>query len=576
MTKPHLKALALAIGISMPMLGYSAVFEPSDGRLFTVGQDVDSINQMHNDTSINAGGVTGYVGIASLDGLHGNADAGAGRNNLDELASLYPDRAMVVGISMNGQVSAVANGTYNDNITNLLETLASYDRPVYLRWAYEVDGPWNGHNQADLIRSWQYVHGRIQEMGIANKIAMVWQVASYCPNPRGQLESWYPGNQYVDWIGLSYFAPQDCNWDAVNEAANFAKAKGKPLFINEASPQRYQIADLNYSSDPAQGTNRQSKTAQQIWQEWFTPFFNFIEQYDVKAITYINADWDNQTRWGDFGDGYGEGYWGDSRVQANNEIEQNFTQQINDGSWLLQSNELFEKLAYGETPTEPEEPVDPEEPIDPEQPIDPEEPIDPRGDQGISYVDDDSLVVYHKDMGWSASWNYLCLDAYCIPGTLVDGFYQVQFDNVNLGQSYNIQFKVQDNANGQFISQETTVMFNKGSQTPDLPEEPAEPEEPTEPEVPVEPEEPNEPGTLPNFGIVGLTDNSFKVVRLNEGWTAGFVYMCVNSDCRVPSLVDGYYQYQWNGSIGSQYNISFKVQDNSVGQVIEEATATFN
>ncbi|WP_026958508.1 family 31 carbohydrate-binding protein [Aliagarivorans taiwanensis] len=562
MKRRSLSVISLACGLALSAGLTAAPLVPEQGRLFSVGQDVDSINDFHNETSIAAGGVTGYVGIAALDGLHGDADAGAGRNNLDQLASLYPDRAIIAGISMNGQVDAVAAGTYNNNITNLLESLYGYDRPVYLRWAYEVDGPWNGHNQADLITSWRYVYNRIRELGFEDRIAMVWQVSSYCPNPRGQLESWYPGNAYVDWIGLSYFAPQDCNWDAVNEAADFAKAKGKPIFINESSPQRYQIADLNYSADPAQGTNRQSKTGQQIWDEWFAPFFNFIDRYDVKAITYINADWDNQWRWGDFGDGYGEGYWGDSRVQANSLIEENFTAEVSDGVWLLQNEQLFAQLGYGSS----QPPVDP--PVDP--PIDP--PIEPQGDLGFSYIDADTIEVFHRDQGWSASWQYVCLDGFCLPGSLEGGYYKKRFDGVVVGQSYTIQFKAQDNSSGQFISEEKVITFAEGGTDPvDPPVEP-----PIEPPIdpPIDP--PTNPGEYPDFGLVAVDGSTFKAVRKDQGWTANFVYLCNGADCRTPNLVDGYYEYQWPGVAGNEYQLTFKVQDNALGQVIEETSAVFN
>ena len=352
------KRTTLAMACMLTALsGYSNAVDgllvPDDGVLFTIGQDVDSINNYVSSVGVQPGGVTNYVGIVNLDGLDGNADAGAGRNNITELAATYPDSALVIGVSMNGQVNNVAAGQYNNNIDYLLNKLGQYNRPVYLRWAYEVDGPWNGHNPADLITSFRYVHQRIQDLGYDDRIAMVWQVASYCPNPAGQLNSWYPGDQYVDWIGLSYFSPQDCNWDRVNEAAEFARTHNKPLFINESTPQRYQISDLNYSTDPAQGSNRMSKTAQQIWDEWYGNYFNFINRYSdvLKGITYINADWDQQTRWGDFGDGYGEGYWGDSRVQANPTILNNWLNETNKDKYIKLTSDLYSRLNFGDDNT---------------------------------------------------------------------------------------------------------------------------------------------------------------------------------------------------------------------------------
>jgi len=324
---------------------------PEQGVLLSIGQDVDSINAYHNALGVTAGGVTNYIGINSLGGLTSNAEAGAGRNNISELAEQYPHSALVVGVSMNGVIDDVAAGNYNNNIDILLNTLASFQRPVYLRWAYEVDGPWNNHSDSGVITTFQYVHGQIEALGFQDSISLVWQVSSYCPNPSGQdkLEALWPGDEYVDWVGLSWFSPQDCNFERVNEAAQFARNHNKPLFINESSPQRYQIEELTYSSDAAKGQNKQNKTAQAIWDEWYQPFFDFIhdENNNVKAITYINANWDEQTRWNP-NDGIGspEGYWGDSRVQSNETIKQLWLDATNNDQFHQASDTLFEILGF--------------------------------------------------------------------------------------------------------------------------------------------------------------------------------------------------------------------------------------
>ena len=334
----------------------AADLAPEQGVLLSIGQDVDSINDYHESISVVAGGVTNYLGITSLGGLTSNAESGAGRNNIAELVTLYPNATLVVGVSMNGVIDDVADGDYDNNIDILLKTLASYQRPVYLRWAYEVDGPWNNHSNSGVISTFQYVHDQIEVLGFQDSISLVWQVSSYCHNAAGQdkLEALWPGDEYVDWVGLSWFSPQDCNFERVNEAAQFARNHNKPLFINESSPQRYQIAELTYSNDAANGQNKQSKTADTIWDEWYQPYFDFIndENNNVKAITYINADWDSQTRWNP-NDGIGnpEGYWGDSRVQANEAIKQRWLEATNTEQFHQASDELFDLLGYSQAST---------------------------------------------------------------------------------------------------------------------------------------------------------------------------------------------------------------------------------
>ncbi len=77
---------------------------------------------------------------------------------------------------------------------------------------------------------------------------------------------------------------------------------------------------------------------------------------------------------------------------------------------------------------------------------------------GISYVDDNTLRVYRKDEGWTARWNYVCLDGSCQTGTKQGGIFYYDFPGV-LGNTYDITFKVQDDATGQHIEELKDVEF---------------------------------------------------------------------------------------------------------------------
>ena len=82
------------------------------------------------------------------------------------------------------------------------------------------------------------------------------------------------------------------------------------------------------------------------------------------------------------------------------------------------------------------------------------------GDSGIRQVNNNTGVIFFRDEGWSANWHYICLDSDCRPGERNNGYYERQVDNLTSGQQYRIQFKVQDNQSGQYISPEETVTFN--------------------------------------------------------------------------------------------------------------------
>ncbi|MBB6093505.1 chitodextrinase [Povalibacter uvarum] len=331
----------------------AATFAPPAGqRLLVIGQDTGSIADYVSSVGVVPAGVTGYTGIDTLGGLTTNGEWGAGINNAATLASTYPNSVLVLGISLNGQASAFANGAYDANLDVLINTIKNWNRPVLLRWGYEVEGTWNGHPPAAFKTGWIKVWNRIRALNAQNNIAMVWQTATYCPDGISvqQTLDWYPGDQYVDWMGMSYFTPQDCSWTEINDMISLARARAKPLLIAEATPQRYDIGALTYSTDAAFGSNKQSRSAQQIWNEWFSTLFGIIDTNAdvIRGLAYINADWDSQWKWNPV-DGIGpvEGYWGDSRVQAQALIRTNWLAQINANGWLAGTPSLFAALGYG-------------------------------------------------------------------------------------------------------------------------------------------------------------------------------------------------------------------------------------
>ena len=63
----------------------------------------------------------------------------------------------------------------------------------------------------------------------------------------------------------------------------------------------------------------------------------------IRALAYINAEWDNQPMWSK---PYRSGYWGDSRVQVNDEIKARWLAEIQRDLWLNASPGLFEFLDF--------------------------------------------------------------------------------------------------------------------------------------------------------------------------------------------------------------------------------------
>ncbi len=321
---------AAASVVVTPLLD-EALVPPEGKTLFIIGQDTDSIDAYTAAFDLAPGGVTGYTSLNRLEGLTSVAEYGSGPHHMDYLAETYPESALVIGLYLVDFLDDINAGKADDKIDQLLDILAGYERPVYLRFGYEFDGSWNHYDPEEFKAAWIRFHDRMTERGVDN-VAMVWQSATACPGTYGgrPIRAWYPGDAYVDWVGLSFFVQLNCRLEPIREAVDFARERGKPVMIAEATPQRYAIEDLTFS---LYGRTFEARSPEQIWLEWYAPFFTYIFQNRdvIRAVAYINADWNAQPMWGP---PYLNSYWGDSRVEVNAFIAARWRDVLDDEEWL--------------------------------------------------------------------------------------------------------------------------------------------------------------------------------------------------------------------------------------------------
>ena len=324
-----------------------AKFEPADGKcILFVGQDLESIGGLsapYNDGYLDhfdkPGGFTMYTGISpdvesfghthkGLDGIWETVDWGDSDNNMS-LQLEDPDfdnLALAIGFWMiGGHDRKIADGEHGEMIDKFGEWLKSLaPRPVFLRIGYEFSGPWNDYDRESYIKAYRRIKDQYDEMGITN-VAYVWQSHGF-DEPLDLLEAWYPGDEYVDWCAYSFFA----RWQDAN-MIEFARKRGKPVFIAEATPtigsetvkQDGKTIELILSNDT------QSARA---WDEWFAPFFKTIEDNPdvVKAVSYINCNWKKHRMWFDnphFQDV-------DARIQTSESISQKWNNEVSKDKYV--------------------------------------------------------------------------------------------------------------------------------------------------------------------------------------------------------------------------------------------------
>lgn len=252
-------------------------------------------------------GVTIYTGLRYIAALRFRYDVGygviCGQCYLDNPA--FKDSMMAIGLDVVDDLPNIASGARDAEITLLGEYIKEVGDPVFLRIGYEFDGSWNGYDKTLYVQSFRRIMDRLRAEGVTNVIS-VWQSSGF-NNNQSSLLQWYPGDDYVDWVGYSYFKQSNPSGGIMQ----IARARRKPVMIAEATPQR----NLSLGDTTTH------------WNTWFAPFFTHIHANAdmIQAVAYINTRWFDQAGWG-----VG---WGDSRVQIRPEIKANWIAEMQSGIW---------------------------------------------------------------------------------------------------------------------------------------------------------------------------------------------------------------------------------------------------
>lgn len=333
-----------------------AKFEPKDGEvLLFVGQELEAVGGLeeYNDGYLDhfdrPAGWTTYSNInpgessfgrtqEGLDGLYETHDWGDNDYNatLQLNSPNFENMALAIGLQFVSHEKKVADGTHDAYIEKLADFLLSLgERPVFLRIAYEFDGdPWNHYDREETIKAYKRIVDILRTKGVENT-AYVWQSTGFISGQE-HLEGWYPGDDYVDWCGVSFFN----RWKEI-EMFEFARKKGKPVFIAEASPTISDYGGKLYGlTKETQLGNPQQ--AEEAWEKWFVPFFDAIDHNPdvVKAVSYINCHWDSHPMWEQNPTFKGI----DARLHLSDSISQRWKKITSQPKYIKSSPDLYHKL----------------------------------------------------------------------------------------------------------------------------------------------------------------------------------------------------------------------------------------
>ncbi len=385
-------ALILAAGCSPDGAADSAAAndaaapQPTAEKLLIIGQDLSAIRgYMRSDCCVKPDALTAYLDLYDLltpndfGGLGIDVDGkvskleftwGGGPTSAYKTAHEFGVRDIAIGLSIRennqpgqlnkddhtGKLQDVGKGRFDDEIRQLAKFAGMINGRMYLRIGYEFDGAWNqGYENHELyVTAYRRIVDVLRVEG-ADNVEYVWQASAagvdeIIDGRHEDISLWYPGDDYVDWLALSWFMnpyetaaqkPEQFEpmtpGELADELIDFARKMGKPVMIAEASPQGFDLSERFVAHhheiwDGKSATGRQAMSDDEIWNYWFAPMFALMQENRdvIRALAYINVDWESQELWGP---PYHEGFWGDSRLEVNPEIASRFNNAIND--WKL-------------------------------------------------------------------------------------------------------------------------------------------------------------------------------------------------------------------------------------------------
>lgn len=150
-------------------------------------------------------------------------------------------------------------GSYDDYLHQYAKDIVATGLPLGIRLDHEMNGVWypwaetdgqgnsiNSNRVGDYVSMWQHVHDIFAAEGANDLVVWIWapNIINNLPathQPAEFLDGLYPGDDYVDWVGLSgylrppYKAENDATFEYTFDASldELRRITDKPIFLAE-------------------------------------------------------------------------------------------------------------------------------------------------------------------------------------------------------------------------------------------------------------------------------------------------------------------------------------------------------
>lgn len=290
----HMRYLAFFIFLLVSCRNQPAsrlqTFAPSDGKvLYFSHQNTYQNDKKHlfgsGDRPLGPAGLVVYtslIGSISTNFIEGRTVEDLGPF-FKEHKDLTPILVLGIDKSLYGRLQ---QGEFDEGLERIAFLIKALERPVYLSLGVEVNSPLYMNDPSKFVDAYRYCADKIRSFNVPD-LSLVWYVVGMNPGyEERDVMEWYPGDEYVNWLGISvfkitedHFAEKtkftDPNYDRLIEVS---RTQQIPIMVIESSASTI-IRDFGFKDDT-------------LWNFWYRPFFSFIEENEeIKAVCHVTQDW---------------------------------------------------------------------------------------------------------------------------------------------------------------------------------------------------------------------------------------------------------------------------------------------
>lgn len=193
-------------------------------------------------------------------------------------------------------LASIIAGDHDDYVDAYARSVKRYPHRVVIRFMHEMNGfwyPWSsgaGNTPRAYVRAWRHVHHRFARLEVTN-VRWMWAPNAVYPGA-GSLARLYPGDRYVDQVGVSNY-----NWgDRTHDGVRTRWTSFRALFL----PTIKELQELSnkpvWISEVGSLNSGGSKAA------WITQMFEQIRSSGISGVMWFNihdtghyADWRIET-----------------------------------------------------------------------------------------------------------------------------------------------------------------------------------------------------------------------------------------------------------------------------------------